>query len=258
MKTAFAAALLAALSTTAFAMDSYHEDFSDGLAQRWVPQQEDVYSVQPSVTGNLHYHAAAAADLSQLLGQVSQLRSRPLSDFTYSVRIVDNAVRPTYMIFRSTPDFAMRYDTGTGVTTFHGSGYAFGLACIPDIRSMYYFYKVVDGELTVIQSWTSAPMSCTGDIDHADRLQVVAHGAEIDLYVNGSQVDTYVDPSPIRKGLVGVYNISDTLYDTWSDFDNVILKALPPSAAAKPAQVVHPQANAAAAAYDASGRRIGR
>lgn len=256
MKIAMTAAVLAAMTQSALAAGTYREDFSDGMANYWTPQQKASFKVVPSATGNLNYRGAAAADPTQTFAQVSTLSSRPLADFQYSVTVADNAVRPTFLIFRATPDFGSRYDATTFQTTYQGTGYAFGVACSPLIRSSFYFYKIVNGLQTTIQPWANAPLNCTGDIDHGDRLSVVAKGTQTMLYVNGTLVYTYTDGASIGSGRVGLYNYTDYVVDTFSNFDNIVISAPPAGAGFAPA--VHPFATPGGEFFDASGRFVAR
>jgi len=226
MKSIFAAAALIAACQGAFATGIYHETFNDGRAQFWDPRPAEAFSIETSGSGNSFYRGSAEASLVQW--QVSKLRLPPPKDFRYTVRVADNGVRPTYVIFRATANFA--YD---GVN-YRGSGYAFGIFCGGHDRE-FYVYKMVDGELTTLQSWTDVSLKCSGDIDDADELGVTMTGDDFVLAINGRPVFRYSDPDPIKRGRVGFYNVSDDLLDTRSDFDHVVIGRAPAHLDAQPA-----------------------
>ena len=222
MKSIFATAALAAACHAAFASGIYRESFNDGHAQFWDPRPAEAFSIETSGSGNPFYRGSA--DVTRrggVVSQVSTLMIPPPRNFRYTVRVADNLIRPTYLVFRATADF------GFDRRGRHGSGYAFGIDCISGLNS-FYFYKAVDGRFSVIQTWKRVPsLKCSGDIDDADELRVTMKDDLIVLSINGEGVYRYRDPDPITSGRLGFYNISDDYQPTHSDFDHVVVGRAP-------------------------------
>lgn len=183
---------------------NYLEDFNDGQAQGWLPDNPAHWSVQ----GNRYrsYHASPGA-LQAMVSRYDQV----FGDGTYRLDVSKRvgAVFPKYLLFNCSANF----DGGAGDADFVGSTYGVGV----DNNRSFLVFKVVNGVLSTLKNWTYSSRVNPADSD--DRLEAVVNGSRIDVYINGHWVYGGNDSS-VPAGRLGCMGY------TWPDaieehlFDN--------------------------------------
>lgn len=211
------AAAFAWATTLPSTAGEYKEDFNDGTAQNWAPQNPKNWKVVGTPGSYMRYRAKSAKAEGAM---VSTYAAAEFSDFVYRTFVRNDETYASYMIFRATSDF---WSDGYVAT---GSGYAFGLDadCDADGVKSFYIYKVVNGTLETIQSWTESPaIQCD---EEGNVLKVRATGDRLKFYINHALVYEYTDPMPVLAGRVGMLGYSFTDGPTTHWFDRTRIKPL--------------------------------
>ena len=208
----FISALLCPLLSSAA---SYVENFQDGVANNWEPQQPEQWEIYGSK--NLSYRAQ---DIDNDSVMISTYAGAEYQDVDYRVSIKKDNGYAVYAIFRASADFYLK----DGINK--GSGYAFGISndCGSGLPPSYSIYKLTDGVYQNIQSWTTAKqLKC--DVQ-GNRVGINAKGRLLKFYINNKLVFRYRDKNPLGAGRVGLMGYTAQPFATTHDFDNIYIRDL--------------------------------
>ena len=176
----------------------YLEDFSDGLAQNWLPLVAGNWSVVDE-----EYRAAAGA---LDVGMQSMYLGQSWEDFSAEVVMRRNGseTTATVLIVRATDDY--NWVVGTG------SGYMVGIS-----DGSYYVIKFVSGAVSwLTDGWVDSPYLNTGATPNTVRAEL--EGSSIEVYFNDHLAwlgaDTSVTgPGRIALGGYSGFSVTDHYFD---------------------------------------------
>ncbi|HRZ82174.1 MAG TPA: choice-of-anchor D domain-containing protein, partial [Candidatus Hydrogenedentes bacterium] len=198
----------------------YFEDFSDGLAQDWVPLDASQWSV---TAGEYRVADAAASTRMQ-----SIYTGRKWADCSLeaTVRRTGGVGAICRLLVRVSDDFDGIANTG--------SAYTLGVSG----DGQYYVGKFVGGAFTYLQDWTASGDLNTGETPNTVAISV--SGNSISVFLNGVSTWTGSDSDVSGEGRIGFLPYTDSADPTVHFIDNVTVSDPMKSAgtAAAPARVV--------------------
>jgi hypothetical protein len=209
--------IIALLCPFSVSAEIYQENFQDGVADGWEPQQPEQWVINGRPKRNLNYRASDGDNDSVMISTYAGAEYEDV-DFRVSLRADDNYA--AYVVVRGSADFYRK----SGIN--EGSGYAFGIsaACGTGLPLAYNVYKLTDGVYQNIQPWVATDkLKCAL---RGNRIRIVAVGRLLKFFVNNKLVFKYRDAKPLAAGRVGLVGYTAPPLPTRHYFDNVFIRDL--------------------------------
>ena len=182
----------------------YEEDFNDGVANSWVPDETSSWSV----TSNW-YKAYKANPGSSIELMKSYYSGQTFSNGTLDIDVWHEDVQELaqYVFLRST----------STLDGYAGSGMGFGLDIKNSMGPCFGIWKWINGSHSMVKPWTySSYLNATA----TNHLKVIANGNTYTLYINGHQVYTFSDSS-LSSGYISAGGWTGGSYKETYWYDNV-------------------------------------